>query len=97
MFNLNKFLGLAFLFALFVNVCSATEAVLEVTEVESKVDETNSENVAILTQLKSKASDSKDAIYTYKCTVGTQRSSKCYSLISKTNLIYCTKFNYSNL
>lgn len=73
-----KFLGAILLLALFVNV-NCEEGPLEVTEVNTNVLETKPENVAILTQLKSIASDPSSTIYTYKCTVGTQSSSKYYS------------------
>lgn len=57
-------------------IVSCKSDVIEVTDVETNVVDSNPAEIAVLTQLKSTKSNSGDAIYTYKCTVGTYRSSK---------------------
>ncbi|KAM7361947.1 uncharacterized protein ACRADG_012807 [Cochliomyia hominivorax] len=74
MFKFNK-LFLISLFAL-IAIASCSSGALEVTDVEKKVEDTNPAEVAVLTQLKAKESDSVDNIYTYKCTVGRYQSSR---------------------
>lgn len=78
MFNLNNLLRATILFVLILNIYGTTEGPLQLKEADAKVLYTKSENIAILTQLKSNATDSVNSIYTYKCTVGTKRSSKFY-------------------
>ncbi|XP_065360097.1 uncharacterized protein LOC135953981 [Calliphora vicina] len=74
MFNFNLVFVATLIVSLAVVSCK-TDAI-EVTDVEKNVADTNPAEVAVLTQLKFSEADSGDAIYTYKCTVGTYRSNR---------------------
>ncbi|XP_065366258.1 uncharacterized protein LOC135959137 [Calliphora vicina] len=74
MFNFN-ILFVATLIASLALVSCNTNAIA-VTDVEKNVVDTNPAEIAVLTQLKVIESDSGDAIYTYKCTVGNYVSSR---------------------
>ncbi|KAI8130461.1 uncharacterized protein LOC111675861 [Lucilia cuprina] len=74
MFKFNKLFVLT-LIALIAIVASKNDA-LEITDVEKDVQETRSAEAAVLKQLKVIQSKSDESIYTYKCTVGTNKSNR---------------------